>query len=100
MRINLVFHFPKLAHHSSSCAILTNFLESFTIEFDASPTAANHKIVGPCIDSAQASTHYACTEDGYLKCPHPPNIDKDNQSDRWIVHGWTWGWRTCDTQCT
>ena len=74
VRINLVPHFPKFAHYCTSSAISTDFLASFTIEFEASPRAANHKIVEPCIHSAQASTHHACAEDGYLKRPHLPNI--------------------------
>ncbi len=83
-----------------SCAISTDFLASCTIEFDASPRAANHKIVGPCIHLAQASTHHARAEDSYLKHPHPPNIDGDTWWDRWMVYAWTWGWQTCDTWCT
>jgi hypothetical protein len=71
-----------------------------SIEIDASSRAANHKIVGPCTHSAQASTHHACAEDGYLKHPHPPNIDKENWWDRWMVYGWTWGWQAYDMWCT
>jgi hypothetical protein len=56
MMINLLPHLSKLAHLSLSCAISTEFLASFTMEFDASHRAPNHKIVGPCIHSAQAST--------------------------------------------
>jgi hypothetical protein len=97
---NLVPHFLKLAHCSPSCAISIDFLASLTIEFDASPRAAYNKIVGPCTHSSQASTHHTWAEDGYLKRPHPPNIDGDNRWDRWMVYGWTWGWRTCDTCCT
>jgi hypothetical protein len=60
VRINLVSHFPKLALTAQAVPFSTDFLAFFTIEFDASPRAADHKIVGPCIHSAWVSAHHAC----------------------------------------
>jgi hypothetical protein len=37
-------------------------------------------------------------EDGYLKHCHPPIIDEDIKSARWLVVGWILGWQTPDTQ--
>jgi len=51
--------------------------------------------VNICNHTAQASAHHMCAEDGYLQCPHPPNIGRDIWWDRWSVSGWTWAWRSC-----
>jgi hypothetical protein len=37
-------------------------------------------------------------EDGYLKRCHPPIIDGDIKSAKWLVVGWILGRRTPDTQ--
>ncbi len=37
-------------------------------------------------------------EDGYLKRCHPPIIDGDIKSARWLVDGWILGQWTPDTQ--
>ena len=39
-------------------------------------------------------------EDGYLKRCHPPIIDGDIKSARWLVVGWILGRQTPDTQKT
>jgi hypothetical protein len=50
----------------------------------ASPGAADPKMAELCNHTAHASSHYACTEDGYFKCPILPNID----GDIWPFSGW------------
>ena len=63
---------------------------SFSIDFAASPSAAHPKMVELCNHTAQVSSHYAFTEDGNLKCPHPPIIDGDNWVDcgGWLLVGY------------
>jgi hypothetical protein len=43
----------------------------------ASPGASDPKMAELCNHTAHASSHYACTEDGYFKRPILPNIDGD-----------------------
>jgi hypothetical protein len=47
----------------------------------ASPSAADPKMAELCNHTAHASSHYACTEDGYFKRPILPNINGDIWSD-------------------
>jgi hypothetical protein len=59
-----------------------------TMASAASPSAANPKMVKLCSHTAQPSSNHACTENGCLKCPHPPNIGGDFWSDSdWIFVG-------------
>ena len=60
-------------------------LESFSIVFAASPRAAHPKMVELCDRTAHVSSHYAFTEDGNLKCPHPPILLME-------IIGWIGGW--------
>ena len=60
---------------------------SFPIIFTASPSAAHPKMLELCNHTAQAPSHHACTEDGNLKRPHPPIIDRDNWVDWLLVVG-------------
>jgi hypothetical protein len=46
---------------------------------------------------AQVASLQASAEDGNSKRPHPPIIHGDNQMDRWLVVGWTWGRRHQNT---
>jgi hypothetical protein len=48
-----------------------------TMASDASPRAANPKMVESPASMAHASSSYACAEDGYFKRPHMANIDGD-----------------------
>jgi hypothetical protein len=50
----------------------------------ASPSTANPKMAELCNHTAHASSHYACTEDGYFKRPILQNID----GDIWSDSGW------------
>jgi len=47
----------------------------------ASPRADDPKMVESPASMARASSSYACTEDGYFKCPHMTSIDGDKRSD-------------------
>jgi hypothetical protein len=47
----------------------------------ASPRAADPKMVESPASMAHASFSYACTEDGYFKCPHTASIDGDIRLD-------------------
>jgi hypothetical protein len=53
-----------------------SYYVSFSIVFAASPSAAHPKMVELCNHTAQASSHHACAEDGNLKRPHPPIIER------------------------
>ena len=71
---------PKyLLSYSQSDVLLV----SCSIVFAALPSAgaAHPKMVELCDHTAQVSSLYAFTEDGNLKCPHPPIIDGDNWVD-------------------
>jgi len=97
---NLVPYLPTSPKYSLSYIRSTYLLVSFSIVFAALPSAAHPKMVELCGHTAQASSHYAFAEDGNLKCPHPPIIDRDNWVDWWLVVGWIYGRRTSDMQCT
>ncbi len=60
----------------------------------ASPRAAYPKMVKAPASMAQASSSYACTEDGYFKRPHTASIDGDIWSDSgWFFVGFGVGGR-------
>ena len=62
----------------------------------ASPSPADPKMVELSNHTAHASLHHACAKDGYLKCPHLPNINVDIWWDWWVFFCWFWGWQTSD----
>jgi hypothetical protein len=83
----LVPRFSELLKYFLSNSLSTDLLASFTMVSAASHSTTDHKIVELCFHTAQAFAHHACAEDGYLKCPHPPNID----GDIWWDSGWVFG---------
>ncbi len=56
---------------------------------DASPGIATPKMNESFIHVAHVSSNRACTQDGYLKRPHPTIIDGDMRWDiSWFLGGW------------
>jgi hypothetical protein len=85
---NLVPYLPKSPKYSLSYGQSTDLFAIFSIISAASPRAAGPKIVELCNHTTKVSAHHACTEDGYIKCPHPPIIDGGIMLARWLVVGW------------
>jgi hypothetical protein len=55
---------------------------------DASPGTAAPKMNESFIHMAHVSSKLACTQDGYLKHPHPTIIDRDMRRDSgWFLGG-------------
>ncbi len=98
--VMLVPYLSKLPKYLLSYSQSTDLLASFFIISAASPSATHPKIMELCNHTAQASAHYACAEDGYIKFPHLPIIDGINWVDWWLVVGWIWGRQTSDMRCT
>jgi hypothetical protein len=48
---------------------------------DTSPGTAAPKLNESFVHMAHVSSDHACTQDGYLKCPHPTIIDGDMSWD-------------------
>jgi hypothetical protein len=54
---------------------------NLTMVSDASPGTATPKINESFVHMAHVSSNRACAQDGYLKGPHPTNIDRDMSWD-------------------
>jgi hypothetical protein len=68
---------------------------------DASPGAADPKMIEPFVHMDRASSHRAFAQDGYFKRPHSNIIDGDMWSESgWFLgdFGWFWGCGTSDTR--
>ncbi len=76
---NLVPYLLKLLMCLPNYFQFTDLLVSLSIISAASPSAAHSKIVYLYGPYSTDVCHHACTEDGYMQCPHPPIIDGDNQ---------------------
>ena len=54
----------------------------------ASPRMDDPKMVESPASMVHAPSSYACTEDGYFKCPRMMSIDRDKRSDSgWFFVG-------------
>jgi hypothetical protein len=55
---------------------------------NASPGTATPKMSKSFVHIAHVSSDCACTQDGYLKCPHPTIVDGDMRWDSgWFLGG-------------
>ena len=67
---------PPPNHQHAAAYPICCFVRSFSFVFAVSPSVAHPKMVELCNHPAQVSSHHACAEDGNLKCPHLPIIDR------------------------
>jgi hypothetical protein len=67
---------------------------------DASPGAADPKMIEPFVHMARASSHRAFAQDGYFKRPQPLLTDICGQTvvGFWVIFGWFWGCGASDTR--
>jgi hypothetical protein len=74
--------------HKNNLAMVSN----------ASPGTATPKLNESFVHMVRVSSSRACTQDGYLKCPHPTIIDGDMRWDSgWVLGGFgVGGHRTPD----
>ncbi len=64
---------------------------------DASLGTATPNMNEDFVHMAHVSSNQACTQDGYMKHPHPTIIDGDMRWGSGWVFGWFLHWRTPDT---